>query len=132
VATIRLPHQVAKDFHMHEIKHAVGAVVAADTQASITALDHAVAQQSRMCASIIEAAHDSNLAIATTQPLLDAMATGLRGLVDSRASLAKAAREVARIQGRSTLRETSFGCPNGPYPRPSASLNEVETSAVSF
>jgi hypothetical protein len=125
-----LPHQVAKDFHMHEIKHAVGAVVAADTQASITALDQAVAQQSRMCASIIEAAHDSNLAIATTQPLLDAMATGLRGLVDSRASLAKAAREVARIQGRSTLRETSFGCPNGLAPWKLSALDEASDAQV--
>lgn len=102
---------------MHNIKESVGAVVAADTQSSITALDQAVAQQSRMCASIIEAAHDSHLAIATTQSLLDALTTGLRGLVESRAHLAQAAREVAVIQARSNLRETSFGCPSGLAPR---------------
>ena len=102
---------------MLDIKQSVGAVVAADTQSSIVALDQAVAQQSRMCASVIEAAHDSNLSIATTQPLLDALTTGLRGLVESRAHLAKAAREVAVIQAKSNLRETSFGCPNGWQPR---------------
>jgi hypothetical protein len=98
---------------MFQIKHSVGSVVAADAQSSIEALDRAVAQQSRMCASVIEAAHDSHLAIATTQPLLDALSAGLRGLVESRANLAKAVREVAVIQAKSNLRETGFGCPNG-------------------
>jgi hypothetical protein len=98
---------------MHQIKHAVGSVVASDTQSSIVALDRAVAQQSRMCASVIEAAHDSNLAIATTQPLLDALSASVRGLVESRANLAEAAKQIALIQARSNLRETGFGCPNG-------------------
>ena len=99
---------------MLQIKEAVGSVVAADTQATIIALDRAVAQQSRMCASIIEAAHDSNVAIASTQPLLDALTVGLRGLVESRSNLVKAVREAATLQANSNLRETSFGCPNGP------------------
>jgi hypothetical protein len=98
---------------MLQIKHAVGSVVAADTQSSIEALDRAVAQQSRMCASVIEAAHDSHLAIATTQPLLDALSASVRGLVESRANLAEAVRQVAVIQAKSNLRETGFGCPNG-------------------
>lgn len=101
---------------MLNIKQSVGSVVAADTQSSIETLDRAVAQQSRMCASIIEAAHDSHLSIATTQPLLDALTTGLRGLVESRANLAKAVREVAVIQAKSNLRATGFGCPNGLEP----------------
>jgi hypothetical protein len=100
---------------MLDIKHNVGSVVAADTQSAIETLDRALAQQSRMCASIIEAAHDSNLSIGTTQPLLDAISNGLRSLVESRAHLTKAARHVAVIQGKSNLRETSFGCPNGLY-----------------
>lgn len=98
---------------MFQIKQSVGSVIASDTQSSIESLDRAVVQQSRMCASIIEAAHDSHLAIATTQPLLDALSTGLRGLVESRAHLARAVREVAIIQARSNLSETAFGCPNG-------------------
>ncbi len=120
---------------MLQIKHAVGSVVAADTQSSIEALDRAVARQSRMCASVIEAAHDSHLAIATTQPLLDALSAGLRvcgsadlrGLVESRANLAKAVREVAVIQAKSNLRETGFGCPNGPAMPWNGALSTVET-----
>jgi hypothetical protein len=106
---------------MLQIKHAVGSVVAADTQSSIEALDRAVAQQSRMCASVIEAAHDSHLAIATTQPLLDALSASVRGLVESRANLAEAVRQVAVIQAKSNLRETGFGCPSGWSPRAVAS-----------
>ncbi len=98
---------------MLQIKHAVGCVVAADTQSSIEALDRAVAQQSRMCASVVEAAHDSHLTIATTKPLLDALSASVRGLVESRANLAEAVRQVAVIQARSNLSETGFGCPNG-------------------
>jgi hypothetical protein len=106
-----------KGFVMLQIKESVGSVVAADTQSSIETLDRAVAQQSRMCASVIEAAHDSHLAIATTQPLLEALSASVRGLVESRANLAKAVREVAVIQAKSNLRETGFGCPNGWEPR---------------
>ena len=98
---------------MFQIKQTVGSVVAADTQSSIEALDRAVAQQSRMCASVIEAAHDSHLAIATTQPLLDALSASVRGLVESRASLVEAVKQVAIIQAKSNLRETGFGCPSG-------------------
>jgi hypothetical protein len=98
---------------MLQIKESVGSVVAADTQSSIEALDRAVAQQSRMCASVIEASQDSHLAISTTQPLLDALTSSVRGLVESRAELAKAVREIAVIQAKSNLRETGFGCPSG-------------------
>ena len=98
---------------MLDIKQAVGGVIAADTQASILALDQALAYQSRMCASVVEAAHDSNLSIATTQPLLEALTESMQGLSASRAHLAKAAREIALIQAKSNLRETSFGCPSG-------------------
>jgi hypothetical protein len=98
---------------MHQIKQSVGSVVAEDTQASIKALDTALAEQSRMCASLVEAAQDSNLAIAVTQPLFESVTSGLRGLVESRAHMADAAREIAKIQARSNLRETAFGCPSG-------------------
>jgi len=99
---------------MHEIKQRVGAVVAADTQASVAALDTALIVHSRMCASIVEAATDSNLPISAVQNLLDSLTSGICGLVASRADLAKAVHELAQIQSKSSLRETSFGCPTGP------------------
>jgi hypothetical protein len=102
---------------MLNIKKSIGSVVAADTQASIGALDQAVAQQARMCASLVEASQEAGIAIAVGQPVLEALSASLSGLVESRAHLAKATRDLAVIQSRSTLRETAFGCPSGLAPR---------------
>lgn len=101
---------------MHNIREQVGQVVAADTQASITALDTAVLMHSRLCASAIEASADSHLPIAATQGLLESLAAGIDGLVQSRSKLVTAVRHINIIQGRSNLRETGFGCPNGWHP----------------
>lgn len=98
---------------MHTIREQVGSVVAEDTQSSVAALDVAVLMQSRMCASILEAATDSKLPIGTTQKLLESLADGLRTLVGSRSDLAAAIRELNVIQAKSNLRTTGFGCPNG-------------------
>ena len=51
--------------------------------------------------------------LGTTQPLLDALSASVRGLVESRASLVEAVKQVAIIQAKSNLRETGFGCPSG-------------------
>lgn len=110
---------------MHNIKQQVGQVVAADTQASVAALDMAVLMQSRLCSSSIEAASASQLPIAATQGLLESLSAGISGLVESRAKLAVAVRHLNVIQGRSNLRETNFGCPGGVYPI-KGSLQEAE------
>jgi hypothetical protein len=113
---------------MLDIKQSVGSVVAADTQASIEALDGALAQQARMCASLVEGSHASHLPIATCQPALEAISAALNKLVEGRAHLAKATRDIAFIQAKSNLRETAFGCPNGPSPiiKPSATAEPFD------
>lgn len=102
---------------MLNIKESVGNVVASDTQETVALIDRSVAQQSRMCASVIEASQDSELPMSATQPMLEALTEGLADLVAGRAKLGKAVRALAVLQANSTLRETSFGCPNGPYLR---------------
>lgn len=101
---------------MHQIKNTAGAVVAADTQSSASALDAAFIAQARLCATVVEAAADSKLPVAATQKLLDSITAGLRGLVASRAEFVTAVREINAIQAQSNLREVSFGCPNGLQP----------------
>ncbi len=101
---------------MHNIKQRVGEVVAADTQASVAALDSAVLMQTRLCASTIEASSDSKMPIAATQDLLESLSAGLNGLVQSRAELVKAVRHINLIQAKSNLRTVGFGCPNGLQP----------------
>lgn len=98
----------------YAIKKAVGNVVASDTQSSVAAMDMAVISQSRMCASVMEAASDSKMPINATQKLLEAMTSGLQGLAVSRADMVTAVRELQRIQASSSLVEEYFGCPGGP------------------
>jgi hypothetical protein len=98
----------------HQIRKTVGSVVASDTQSSVAALDLAVVSQSRMCASVMEAAGDSKMPIGATQKLLEAMTSGLQGLAVSRADMVTAVRELRRIQADSSLVEEYFGCPGGP------------------
>lgn len=98
----------------HTIKPAVGGMIAADTQSSVAALDMAVVMQSRLCASVMEAATASRLPINTTQPVLEAMTAGMQSLADSRANMVTAVRQLISIQKCSTLSEEVFGCPGGP------------------
>lgn len=100
----------------YEISAGVGTVVAAEAQTSVAALDTALAAQGKLLASIVEAAALSKLPMATTQKLLASVACGMNALVASRSELASAVREMSQIQGISTLRETSFGCPEGLAP----------------
>lgn len=98
---------------MLEIKESIGNLVASDTQSSVVALDTAIVMHSRMCASIVEAAADSRLPIAVTQGVIENLVHGISGLAGSRASMVGAVRELTKIQARSTLEATSFGCPGG-------------------
>ena len=98
---------------MVHIKESSAQVVAGDAQAMTTALDLALLQQVRLCASIVETAADTKLGLAASQPVLAAMATGVSKLIDSRASMASAIKDMTIIQKRSNLAETSFGCPGG-------------------
>jgi septation ring formation regulator EzrA len=109
---------------MLTIKQAVGNVVASDTQETVRALDKTIANQTRMIASVIDAAQDSHLPLVATQAMLEELATGLNEIVSGRARLGAAVKEMAQIQSRSNLRETSFVCPNGSYLR--ASVQEPE------
>lgn len=101
---------------MHKIKESTGAVVAQDIAASVSALDAAFVMQARLCATVVEAASESQLPVAATQKLLDSITAGMRGLVASREEVVTAVREINLIQAKSSLRVTSFGCPTGLEP----------------
>lgn len=96
-----------------QISEAIGSVIASDTQTTIQSVDMAVAQQSKMCADFAEACIESKVPMLPTQAVFDAMGKSLMGLIESRAHLATATRELTRIQSKSNLRVTNFGCPDG-------------------
>lgn len=96
---------------MHNIKESSANVVAADTQASVTALDQAMLTQSRLFSTVVETAAESKLPVGTAQKLLHNLATSMAGLVASRADMVTAVSQINLIQMRSNLNATAFGCP---------------------
>lgn len=99
---------------MTHIKEQTARVVASDTQSMLTAIDNALLQQVRLCASVIEATGETELPVITTQKLYSSLSNGISRIVEGRAEAATSIRHLQAIQSRSNLRETSFGCPGGP------------------
>jgi hypothetical protein len=112
---------------MHIIKQSIGNVVADETQSSIKTIDAAALSQARFAATLIEAAADSNLPIAATQKLMNAIACAFQNTINSRADLAIAAREISLIQSRSNLEAVAFGCPRG-FPKIAEAVSKSEFS----
>ena len=100
---------------MYNISENLGHVVAADAQSAVGSINDAIISQSRMCATIVEAAIAANLPIGAVQGSLTAVSQGLRDMVANRAGVAEAIRELTEIQRMSNLKEVGFGCPLGPY-----------------
>lgn len=108
---------------MHTIEKSAGQVIAADTQASVSAIDQAVMSCSRLCASIIEVSHASNLPVAAGQQALVKLSAGLSAVIEGRQHIAEAARELLKVQARSNLQTVGFGCPDG-FPPLNATASE--------
>lgn len=113
---------------MHKISRSSGEIIAADTEGSVQAVDQAVLNYSRLCASIVEVSGASRLPVSACQPALAKLVTGLNALVEGRGHIAGATRDLLKVQGASTLRETGFGCPNG-LPSLSGELDVAPVSA---
>lgn len=98
---------------MHSIEKTAGQVIAGDTNASVDAVDQAVARLATLCASIVEVSKASRLPVGTAQAALARAGSGLNGVIASRADVVAVTRELTAIQRKSTLREVGFGCPGG-------------------
>lgn len=98
---------------MYQFRNGAGAVVAADSQNAIKAVDEALLNGVRMCASIIEATQGSNLPAAQSQRLLQSMTTGISSVVSGRGEIVAAIRQLTEIKGQSNFAAYDFGCPAG-------------------
>ena len=115
---------------MHHINPSSGEVIAADTQGSVRAIDQAVLSYSRLCASVIEVSGASRLPVTTGQPALTRIAAGLAALIEGRAQIAEATRDLRKVQGASTLKEVAFECPDGLPPLHGKASEPVSADAV--
>jgi hypothetical protein len=96
---------------MLEFRPGAGAVVAADSQNAVAAVDDALLNSVRMCASIIEATQGSNLPPTQSQKLLTTMTAGLQSVVEGRGEIVSTIRHLAVIKARSNFAPLDFGCP---------------------
>jgi hypothetical protein len=97
---------------MIEFKHGGGSVVAADARSAITSVDEALLSGARMCASFLEASQGSNLPASQSQRVIRSIATGMNSVVEARAAMVSAIKELRIIQGRSNLAAEAYGCPD--------------------
>ena len=110
---------------MFKIEQGAGQVIAQDTQNSIEALDNAVMATARLCTSIVEVSKASRLPVSVPQSALNFAGESLVKLISSRSDVGSATKRMLAIQHGSSLKTTSFGCPEG-FPEPSAIANPAE------
>lgn len=97
---------------MIEFRHGGGAVVAADARSAMTSVDEALLNGARMCASFLEASQGSSLPASHSQRVIRSITAGMNSVVEARASMVTAIRELRVIQGRSNFAEEAYGCPD--------------------
>jgi hypothetical protein len=98
---------------MMKFNQNAGAVVAADVQSTVAAVDDALLNGARMYVSVLEAAHGSNLPVAHSQRVLRSMTSGLSAVVEGRGELVSAVRQLSLIKSRSNFAPEAYGCPEG-------------------
>lgn len=98
---------------MLEFHPGAGAIVAADSQNTIAAVDDALLSGVRMYASVIEATQGSNLPTTQSQKLLVSLTGGIQSVVQGRGEIVSAICRMAEIKAHSNFAPENFGCPAG-------------------
>ena len=89
---------------MLNIAETSGMVVAADTKATIRAIDQALIEEARFCSTIVEASALAGMPMAQSQKLLESMARSFEHLVASRADLLSVVRQLSVIKSQQSRR----------------------------
>lgn len=98
---------------MIELKPGAGLVVAGDVRNTFAAFDDALLNGARMCMSVIEATQGTNVPVGQSQLLLRAITNGLNSVVEGRAEIVGALKQMIAIKDQSNLAAVSYGCPDG-------------------
>lgn len=100
-----------EDHIMLKVEQAAGQVIANDTQQSVQAVDHAVVSLANLCASIVEVSRASKLPITTAQSALNNAGESLNRIIETRATVGKATRDLLKLKKQSSLDTVAVGCP---------------------
>lgn len=98
---------------MIHLKEGAGLVVAGDVQSTVAAVDDALLNSARMCASVLEATQGAKIPVQHTQELLRAISESISSVLDGRDQLVTAIRKMNTIKDRSNLAVVNYGCPDG-------------------
>lgn len=98
---------------MIELKPGAGLVVTGDVRNAFASVDDALLNNARMYVSVLEAAQGANIPVQQTQKLLASLTRGMALVVDGRAEIVGALKEMIAIKDRSNLAPVSYGCPVG-------------------
>lgn len=90
----------------------IGALVAADSQGTLKAIDDAILSELKMCTTLVEAIQGQKLPIAASQKLLNSMASGIGNIVAGRNDMAATVRHLSVLKQDSNLDVYDFGCPS--------------------
>ena len=93
----------------------IGALVAADSQGTIKAIDDAILSELKMCTTLVEAIQGQQLPIGSSQKLLNSMASGISNIVAGRNDMAATVRHLTVLKQDSNLAVYDFGCPNASH-----------------
>lgn len=110
---------------MMHFRPGAGAVVAADTQNAVAAVDDALLNSVRMYASVLEAVKGSDLPAIQSQKLYTGISSGLNQVLAGRAELVSTVRLLTQIKGQSNFAPEDYGCPAGWVPSLAATAPEM-------
>jgi hypothetical protein len=99
---------------MLKIAEISGMVMAADTRATIRAIDQALLEETRRCASVLASDTLGNLPVAQSQTILESMTRSFERLVASRADMLDVTRRLSAIQNQTDLQITDNGWSGDP------------------
>lgn len=116
---------------MLKFRPGAGAIVAADSQNTLAAVDDALLTGVKMYASVIEATQGSNLPAAQSQELLVSLTGGIQSVVQGRGEIVSAVRHMAAIKARSNFAPENFGCPAGWEELATQGMAEAEPASAS-
>jgi hypothetical protein len=98
---------------MFDVQNNTGALIAEETKGALRALDNAILNELRLCATLMEAFEETQLPISSSQKLLQSMASGINHIVAGRNEMATTVRHLRAIKAGSTLAPVNYNCPEG-------------------
>jgi hypothetical protein len=116
---------------MINVKESTGKILAADTSRACYSIDSALLDSTALITSIVEGGREIQAPMNVVQMVLTSASEAVTDFVSGRAKLTKMVGDLTRIQGKTTLKEVSFGCPRGMQRSAESAVKSEENYSIS-